>query len=337
MHRTDWFYAARWGVASHYLADSASNTAPVTLSADAWNRQVDAFDVEGLADQLAAAKVGYFMLTVGQNSGFYLAPNATYDRFVGIQPSKCAQRDLITDMATALKQRGIPLLVYLPSGAPAADAQACTRLQWAWGFKGGWPHSWEQRTGQRLAVFQLMWEEIIREWSLHWGKLVRGWWFDGCYFADEMYRHPDTPNFHSLAAAARAGNPDSLIAFNPGILLDPHSDAEDFTAGETNDPEQLVCTNRWVESPDGHREQYHAWSYLGQTWGQLPLRFTNEQACRFTRQVTDQGGVMTWDVPIRKNGHLPSIVTDQLNAIGATTKMTNGERHSIVQRRALRN
>ena len=75
------------------------------------------------------------------------------------------------------------------------------RLGWEWGFEGGWPHGHAVRTGKRLAEFQQKWEEIIRDWSLRWGDKLRGWWIDGCYFADAMYRFPDPPNFESLAAA----------------------------------------------------------------------------------------------------------------------------------------
>jgi hypothetical protein len=314
--RTDWFHRARWGVSSHYLADFASNTASIDLMPEDWNRQIDAFDVEGLADQLAAAKVGYYMLTIGQNSGFYLSPNATYDRLVGRTSSWCSRRDVMMELAVALEARGIPLLAYLPSGAPAADAVACERLGWEWGFEGGWPHGWEKRTGKRLVEFQRNWEAVIREWSLRWGRLVKGWWFDGCYFADEMYRHANAPNFHSFAAAARAGNPESIVAFNPGIMLAPHSDAEDYTAGETNEPEQLVCTDRWVVAADGHREQYHVWSYLGHTWGAMPLRFTASELARLTRKIVDHGGVFTWDVPIQKSGRLPAEAAAQLAELG---------------------
>ena len=53
--------------------------------------------------------------------------------------------------------------------------------------------------GGRLAEFQRKWEAVIREWSLRWGKSVSGWWIDGCYFADQMYRFDDEPNFASFA------------------------------------------------------------------------------------------------------------------------------------------
>jgi alpha-beta hydrolase superfamily lysophospholipase len=39
-------------------------------------------------------------------------------------------------------------------------------------------------------------EAVIREWSLRWGKNVSGWWTDGCYHADKMYRHADAPDIH---------------------------------------------------------------------------------------------------------------------------------------------
>jgi len=41
----------------------------------AWNQQVDAFDVEGLASQLASTGTKYPLFTIGQNSGHYCLPN----------------------------------------------------------------------------------------------------------------------------------------------------------------------------------------------------------------------------------------------------------------------
>ncbi|MFI5356750.1 MAG: hypothetical protein ACHQ4G_05390, partial [Opitutales bacterium] len=61
---TDWFRDCRWGMFCHYLADSASNLKPIDLTADDWNRRIDAFDTAGLARQLAEAGVPYFVITV---------------------------------------------------------------------------------------------------------------------------------------------------------------------------------------------------------------------------------------------------------------------------------
>ena len=45
--------------------------------------KLDDFDVEALAAQLESAGARYLVLTLGQNSGFFNAPNAAYDRRTG--------------------------------------------------------------------------------------------------------------------------------------------------------------------------------------------------------------------------------------------------------------
>ena len=314
---TDWFAECGWGVFCHYLGAAPSSDGGGELSAAAWNAQVEAFDVTGLAQQLHAVRAPYLVITLGQNSGHFLAPNATYDRKVGIHPSKCARRDLVADLSDALHPLGIELLVYLPSGAPAAEPVAMEQLGWEWGFEGGWPQAWDtRRTGKRLVAFQQHWEAVIREWSLRWGTKVRGWWIDGCYFADEMYRQAEAPNFASFAAALKAGNPASIVAFNPGVLVPVicHSEYEDFTAGEISEAFP-VCMGPWVER-NGHRARYHILSYLGTSWcqGSAP-RFPDEFVVGYTRHVNANGGVVTWDVPIEKSGLIPAAFLRQLGTL----------------------
>lgn len=137
---TEWFAESRWGVFCHWLGALPSSDGGAELSAEEWNRQVDAFDAKGLAEQLSAIGAPYFFITIGQDSGHFLAPNATYDRYVAIRPSKCSRRDLVSDLYDCLHPRGIELLVYLPCGAPAADPVAVEHLGWEWGLEGGWPH-----------------------------------------------------------------------------------------------------------------------------------------------------------------------------------------------------
>ena len=43
----------------------------------------DQFDVEALAQQLKRMGARYFVLTLGQNSGYFNAPSAVYDRMTG--------------------------------------------------------------------------------------------------------------------------------------------------------------------------------------------------------------------------------------------------------------
>jgi alpha-L-fucosidase len=313
--RTVWFRDAHWGVFTHYMADTVLQGAAV----DTWNEAVNSFDVNGLAAMLKAVGAGYYVITLGQNSGFYCSPNAAYDQHVGIAPSKCSARDLVADLYEALHPKGIRLMVYLPSGAPDRDEAAMKALEW----KPGKHPLWDKRKAEpgdedaRLESFQRKWEEVIREWSVRWGKKVSGWWFDGCYFPDAMYRHAEPPNFESFAAAARAGNPDSLVAFNPGVN-DPIISLtafEDYTAGEINEPTKVKCPGRWVNGV-----QFHMLSYLGPQWAQSPPRFKNRQVIAITRNIVKKGGVVTWDVPISSAGAIPQPFVDQLTALGKALK-----------------
>jgi len=294
---TDWFRQAGWGVFTHYLTGE-------DMSATEWNALVDGFDVPGLARQLKQTGCRYYYLTLGQNSGHYCSPNAAYDRIVGITPSKCSRRDLVADLYDALHPLGIRLMVYLPAGAPDRDPVAMERLQWSKG-------------AARNAEFQRNWEAVIREWSQRWGKKVGGWWFDGCYWPDAMYRFPAPPNFQSFAAAAKAGNPQALVAFNPGVLrpIISLSEYEDYTAGEidhSGDDPFPPCPGRWVEGA-----QWHMLSYLGSNWcrGDKPA-YPDDLIVRVTRDRLAAGGVVTWDVPIDRQGHIPQPFVDQLSALG---------------------
>lgn len=91
-------------------------------------------------------------------------------------------------------------------------------------------------------------------------------------------------------------------------------------AGEVNLPKlQLAidaCPGRWLDC-EGHKLQFHILTFLGETWckGDRP-KLPDEQIIAYTRQMIDKGGVMTFDVPIQKNGLIPQPFVDQLRAVG---------------------
>lgn len=315
MRNTDWFAACGWGVFCHYLAACPGSAAP-GLTAEAWNRQVDAFDVEGLARQLQAVQAGYFVITIGQGSGHFCAPNETYDQLTGIRPSKCSRRDLVADIHAVLAPLGIKLLVYSGAAIGFRDAEARPGLklkhhhndEGSGGFK-----IWREH---RQVDFMRNIEAIHKDWATRWGQKVAGWWIDGCY--ESAYRFPegDPPNFETFAAALRSGNPEAIVAFNPGVLVPViyHTVHEDYTAGEIARalPE---CPGAWIEN-NGHRARYHILSYLGEDWCKGAPRFPDELVVGYTKHVIGRGGVMTWDVPILRSGLIPTTFINQLAAIG---------------------
>lgn len=303
--RAAWMQDPRhcWGVMTHYLADWQSRAHHLEMNVDLWNKLIDGFDVEGMARRLAAVGAGHYQLSIGQNSGYYLSPNLVYDKFVGIQPSKCSRRDLVADCYEPLHQRGIKLMVYLPSGAPGGDRVAREALEWE---RGPYPNK----------NFQRKWQQVIAEWSRRWGSKVAGWWFDGCYWANTMYRSADPPNFASLAAAARTGNPNSALAFNPGVIyrLIGISPDQDYMAGEIDKPDQVSVHYAEDGLVDG--VQIHMLSFLGTTWGMGTPRFTTDQVIAYTKKIRDYGGSVTWDVPVELDGTITQPFLDQLAALG---------------------
>jgi Alpha-L-fucosidase len=306
-NRADWMKKAKWGVMSHYLADWKAREIGGQMTVAKWNELVNNFDVDGLAKQLHSFGAGYLIFTIGQNSGYYDSPNSTYDKIVGIQPSKCSKRDLIADLADALNKYGIKLIAYLPSGAPGQDKIATEALKWENG-----PH--------RNKEFQINWQNIIREWSLRWGKRVAGWWFDGCYWPSTMYRSCEAPNFETFAAAARAGNPESIVAFNPGVVYRSISitSYEDYTAGELDQPDRMKIIRTFDGNVDG--AQLHYLSHLGERWGMGGPRFTTDQVIEWSKQIIEKDGAITWDTPIGVNGLYSQQFLDQLKSLGKAVK-----------------
>ena len=121
--RSDWFQQAGWGVMVHYIAEYQARDAsqdaawdqllskgPTPLvnwerlaaqlgaTHDLWNRVIDDFDVEGLAEQLQAVGAAYFLLTLNHATPWQIGPNETYDRILGRGESFCSRRDLINDL-----------------------------------------------------------------------------------------------------------------------------------------------------------------------------------------------------------------------------------------------
>ena len=264
---TDWFKDARYGVFMHFLPADAKGLA-----------LVNGFDVEALAGQLEAMGAKYFVITLGQNSGYFISPNATYDKFTGYAPGeRCAKRDLPLDLYKALKPKGIRLMLYLPCQTPNQDRRA----QGAFGLPEG-------PKDQPIDLeFAGKWAEVIREWSDRYKDKVAGWWFDGGY----EHIHFNEAIAQVYAKAAKHGNPNAIVTFNPGIQVVRHTKAEDYTAGELNEPLGVVPAARRLDGA-----QWHVLTYLGSTWGQRGTRFPAEKWAAWVKAVVDREGVVTLDM-----------------------------------------
>ena len=289
-----WFGGARFGVFIHYLGGG-----------DDWNAKVDSFDVERFAEQIARTKAGYVVLTLGQNSGYYCSPNASYEKYAGNKTGqRCSKRDLPMEIADALAKRGIRLLLYLPSRSPQRDNKAMAGLN---------------DVHERQAApqeFTRKWSEVIREWSLRYGKKVSGWWFDGSYNRAGWDDFTKPFNWNTWAEACRAGNPQSILAFNPGASIshafNKLTEQQDYTAGEQN---KFGATPK--SHPAAKPMQWHILSFLGTRWAQKDGPTNSDQyMIDYIKTVNVQGGVVTMDVNISFDGKIYQPHLNQLIAIG---------------------
>ncbi len=88
-----WMLKAKYGIFMHYqyriLLDYSVATKPSfpgssQMTAPEWNRLVDGFDVEGFANQMAEAKVGWVMFCLDDHYfAWPCAPNKAFSEFTG--------------------------------------------------------------------------------------------------------------------------------------------------------------------------------------------------------------------------------------------------------------
>ena len=86
MKQLSWLSGKR-GLMVHYLPEFPGN------------EQVDSFDLAGFLDDFDRSASDYLIFTLGQNRGFYCAPNEVIDRYAG--PGRCSRRDLFGEIAAA--------------------------------------------------------------------------------------------------------------------------------------------------------------------------------------------------------------------------------------------
>ncbi|MHC4871459.1 MAG: alpha-L-fucosidase [Planctomycetota bacterium] len=302
---TDKLASSKWGVMAHFLASGAGLPEDSELTPEKWNCMVDNFNTAGLAEQLANIGAGYYMISIGQGSGYYCAPNPVYDQITGFSESKCSDRDLVSDLYTDLSRHGIKLLVYMPSDGSWGDFEAREKLSMAhhWNDFPNGDYDWSQ---SRQEQFMVNWDKILTCWSENWLEKVDGFWVDGCFAPEVRFPEDCEPNFKSMSRALKSGNPEAIVAYNSGVKIPVVSTTpeDDFTAGEIAHglPE---CPGAFVEA-DGNKARFHILSYVGSDWGQgQEPRFTDELLRSYTAYVAGKGGFVTWDTPFEQDGSLP--------------------------------
>jgi|GEM_PF-2663905 Alpha-L-fucosidase./F5/8 type C domain. len=296
--RTEWLRDGKYGVMMHFLGGYAE-------SDESWDARVDAFDCEGLADQLASAGAAWLQFTVSQTGGRFCMPISSYAvelAKIGERKRLCSRRDLIADLSEALDKRGIKLVLYVAYECPVVN-----ELRAAYNFvgKNGCGRAYLDDGSQ-----QRYWD-MLREISLRYGKKIYGWWVDGCYGYEDF---PTTDKAKMLADTLRAGNPEVALSFNSGISMARESDYQDYTTGEENDLE-FFPEGRFTDGM-----QWHALTYLGPWWSESKCSRSTKEIARYVKICTERGGAVTIDVSYDTAGHIVPEHFNQLCAINDTVR-----------------
>ena len=279
-----------FGVMVHYLPDKQSIG------------EIRRFDVEAFAATLAEMRVSHLILTLGQNSGQYIAPNAALEVLCPASAANRPPRDLPLEIGRALRSRGIALILYLPFRAPQADRALMDCL--------GDVSEQEPPPARFIAA----WSSVIRDWSQRYGALASGWWFDGTYNTKGI-----TPaGWDMLCSAARAGATNRWLAFNAG------EGAERFSAKSA--PCQNLMAGEYMQPPPhltGPPSELvlHVLTPLTASWGRdAPARFTAAQLRAWIADASAARGLFTLDMPIDAAGRFVPAHVALIKSVMAASK-----------------
>jgi hypothetical protein len=298
---TDWFKDAGYGIMVHYLKEAI---VPEGGSKE-WNDAVNSFNAENFARQAKEAGAGFVMFTLGQNSGYYCSPNASFDKILGTQPGElCSTRDLPMDLIKELGKYNIPLILYLPSNPPVNNPLVSEKFHYP--LK-------DTATSQ---YNQPILESMIREWSLRYGSGVKGWWFDGLYSwnsirSTRMDMSLDY-NISTHTLAAKAGNVNSIVTYNYGFgKIQVNTPYCDYSSGEKQTIDEFP-SSRWVE--DG--VQWFLFTYLGEKWGGKGQQFETDDLVSKAEKIVQNEGVLCLEVVTNTEGEILPHHLEQIRQVG---------------------
>jgi hypothetical protein len=298
---TDWFKDAGYGIMVHYLKEAI---VPEGGSKE-WNDAVNSFNAENFARQAKEAGAGFVMFTLGQNSGYYCSPNASFDKILGTQPGElCSTRDLPMDLIKELGEYNIPLILYLPSNPPVNNPLVSEKFHYP--LK-------DSATSQ---YNQPILESMIREWSLRYGSGVKGWWFDGLYQWNNIREtRMDMSldyNISTHTLAAKAGNVNSIVTYNYGFgKIQVNTPYCDYSSGEKQTIDEFP-SSRWVE--DG--VQWFLFTYLGEKWGGKGQQFETDVLVEKAEKIVQNEGVLCLEVVTNTEGEILPHHLEQIRQVG---------------------
>ncbi|WP_433214449.1 alpha-L-fucosidase [Microtetraspora malaysiensis] len=160
------------------------------------------FDVKRFADMVQSTGAGYVTWSMTWWTYQLAAPSTAVDAILG-NGDRTAARDLVGDVATELKSRGIQFYLYYHTGQDSHLGLNSTD----WWRAQSFPDEFSTTGGGDRQTFFRNWKSVIGELGARYGDRLDGWFFD-----DGLIYYPAP--FEELGKAARTGNPNRLVSYN---------------------------------------------------------------------------------------------------------------------------
>lgn len=284
--RADWFRTARYGVMVHWTPQTQPRHGPPKAFPEA----VQDFDARAWAEMIQQTGASYVVFTAVHGWQWWPAPIRAVER---VLPGRTCRRDLIGDIADELDQRGIKLILYYHHGTG----------DYRWSKASGF----YSKNKRRFFTNEI---SILTEAGHRYGRKVAGWWFDD--------RYPLQP-FEELNQAAKAGNPDRIVAFNSWILP-KLTEFQDYYAGE-NGPRLPRLPGKWYFTGKGPQSglQPHALICLDDNWNHTapespisPPLFADRDLIACVQDANAKGAPLTLNIGVYQDGTASPATISQL-------------------------
>jgi hypothetical protein len=289
-----WLRDAKFGILVHFLNSLQNTKEPWNQGkVTSWEQCVNDFNTETFAQQANEIGARYVIFTVQQGDRNFCIPNITFEKMTGYKRGTATvNRDLIADLYNSLNKRNIKLMLYVTGDGVSRDYDAAVKLKN--------PMLDAPKNNNQFIVHDAWvntWSKVLEDISLRYRKKISGWWVDGAY----PFIGYNEIRLKILSDALKKGNPNALIAFNqaPQNIVKSYSKWDDYTAGEmyhiNTKPEIGGIVNG---------KQWHILTFLGKDWALPGSRFSKNELSNYISEVNKNGGVVSLDVLVKRDGSL---------------------------------
>jgi hypothetical protein len=281
---TDWFANAGYGLWFCFLDLTTPRRGPPKPYGDS----VAALDVKRMAKTVHDCGAAYLLFTVNHGDPTCPAPIRSWEK---LHPGWTTKRDLIAELADALGEYGIHLMLYMNCpGAGMLIQQPGSAIDL--------PTFGEaEYANQLIAIFE--------EFGARYGDKIKGWWLDSWFQTMEAY--PNLPN-EAIDRAIKSGFKDCLVSVNHWAFP-TEVQWQDYWCGEITDLPARPFEARHLNYGPGVGLQAHSairldapWFHITQDKPMEPPRYSASQLADYIRTCHADGAPVTLGVGIYQDG-----------------------------------